>query len=322
MNKVYDVGIIGGGAAGIGCGVECLALGIQNIVVFEKGESFLSTLRQFYKDGKRVDKDYKGQQADLKGHIPLQDGNKESTLEFFDKVIQENNLNIHYKTDIESIQHNGDIFTIHTNANQTYQARFVVIAIGKMGQPNKPTYPIPSSIKRRVQFNANNIPNDEKLLVVGGGNSAVEYATLLCQSNDTTLNYRRSEFARINDINATQLKEVMQSGKLKARLGVDIVSLEDEGGKVKVCFSDSQNEVFDRVVDEIGGAAPTDFLHKCNIKLDENNVPICDKNESAVKNLFIAGDILFRNGGSIAIALNHGYDIALEIKKRLDSKEI
>ena len=280
MNKVYDVGIIGGGAAGIGCGVECLALGIQNIVIFEKGESFLSTLRQFY------------------------------------------NLNIHYKTDIESIQHNGDIFTIHTNTNQAYQARFVVIAIGKMGQPNKPTYPIPSSIKRRVQFNANNIPNDEKLLVVGGGNSAVEYATLLCQSNDTTLNYRRSEFTRINDINATQLKEVMQSGKLKSRLGVDIVSLEDEGGKVKVCFSDSQNEVFDRVVYALCGHAPTDFLHKCNIKLDENNVPICDKNESAVKNLFIAGDILFRNGGSIAIALNHGYDIALEIKKRLDSKEI
>lgn len=318
MSEVYDVGIIGGGAGGIGCAVESLHLGIKKVIIFEKGESFLSTLRQFYKDGKRVDKDYKGQQTNIKGHIPLKDGNKESTLELFDKAIQDNNLNIHYKTDIESIQKNGDIFTIHTS-NKTYQARFVVIAIGKMGQPNKPTYPIPSSIKRRVQFNANNIPSDEKLLVVGGGNSAVEYATLLCQSNDTTLNYRRSEFTRINDINATQLRESMQSNKLKTRLGVDIASLEDENGKVKVCFEDSHSEVFDRVVYAIGGAAPTDFLAKCQIKLDENNLPICTNNESSLTNLFVAGDIIFKNGGSIAIALNHGYDIACVIKSRLDS---
>lgn len=322
MSEVYDIGIVGGGAGGIGCAVESLALGIQKVIVFEKGESFLSTIRQFYKDGKRVDKDYKGQQVHLKGHIPLKDGNKESTLELFDTTIKDYNLNIHYKTDIESIQKNGDIFSIHTSGGKTYQARFVVIAIGKMGQPNKPTYPIPSSIKRRVQFNANNIPSDEKLLVVGGGNSAVEYATLLCQSNDTTLNYRRSEFARINDINATQLQEVIQSSKLKTHLGVDITSLEDEGGKVKVIFADSHTEVFDRVIYAIGGAAPTDFLAKCHIALDESNVPACINNESSVKNLFIAGDILFKNGGSIAIALNHGYDIALEIKKRLDSKGI
>lgn len=319
MNETYDIAIIGGGAGGISCAVESVALGVKKVIMFEKGESFLSTIRQFYKDGKRVDKDYKGQQVNLKGHIPLKDGNKENTLEFFDTIIKDYNLDIHYKTDIESIQKNGEVFNIRTSSNETYQARFVVVAIGKMGQPNKPTYPIPSSIKRRVQFNANNIPSDEKLLVVGGGNSAVEYATLLSQSNDTTLNYRRSEFARINDINATQLQEAIQSGKLKTHLGIDIVGLEDEGGRVKVHFTDSQSEVFDRVIYAIGGAAPTDFLAKCHIALDENNVPICQNNESSIANLFIAGDILFRNGGSIAIALNHGYDIALAIKNRLDS---
>ena len=230
MAEVYDIAIIGGGPGGIGAAVESAALGIENVVVFEKSEQHNATIRQFYKDGKRVDKDYKGQVVDLKGSIAFVDGTKESTLELFDKLLA--TQRIHYKTDIESIQKVGDIFEIHSSGGQSFKARFVVIAIGKMGQPNKPSYAIPPTIRKKVQFNANNIQSDEKVLIVGGGNSAVEYATLLCKDNDTTLNYRRTEFSRINDANAKQLQDSIQSGALKTRLGVDIEGLEDSEGKV------------------------------------------------------------------------------------------
>ncbi len=316
MAEIYDVAIIGGGPGGIGAAVESVALGITNVAVFEKSEQHSATIRQFYKDGKRVDKDYKGQIVDLKGSIPFVDGNKESTLELFDKLLE--NHKIHYKTDIESIQKVGDIFEIHSSGGQSFKAKFVVIAIGKMGQPNKPSYPIPPTIRKKVQFNANNIQSDEKVLVVGGGNSAVEYATLLCKDNDTTLNYRRTEFSRINEVNAKQLQDSIQSGKLKTRLGVDIQGLEDDEGKVKVNFTDNQSETFDRVVYAIGGAAPIDFLKKCQLALDENGTPISnEKLESSIENVFLAGDIALKSGGSIAAGLNHGYEIACEIKKRL-----
>ena len=316
MAETYDVAIIGGGPGGIGAAVESMALGIGNIVVFEKSEQHSATIRQFYKDGKRVDKDYKGQVVDLKGSIPFVDGTKESTLELFDKILA--NHQIHYKTDIESIQKLGDVFEIHSSGGQSFKARFLLVAICKKGQPKQPNYAIPPNIRKKIPYNTNHIQNDEKVLVVGGGNSAVEYATLLCKDNDTTLNYRRTEFSRINDVNAQQLQDSIQSGKLKTRLGVDIQGLEDSDGKVKVNFTDNQSEVFDRVVYAIGGAAPIDFLKKCQLALDENGAPISNQMlESSIPNVFLAGDIALKSGGSIAAGLNHGYQIACEIKKRL-----
>lgn len=162
---------------------------------------------------------------------------------------------------------------------------------------------------------------NEKILVVGGGNSAVEYAYDLAQSADNggsvTLNYRRSEFSRINDTNAAALKDVIANGSLHTKLGIDITELSDDNGKVGVHFSDGSKDVFDRVIYAIGGASPIDFLKKCSIATDEKGVPLCSPLwESSVKNIFVAGDIALKNGGSIAAAIKYGYDIAKEIAKR------
>lgn len=315
---MFDLAIIGAGTTGIATAIEAQRLGVKNIILFEKGEEHSMTIRKFYKDGKRVDKDYKGQEVELSGNIDFQDGNKEGTLGLFDSLIADYALEIKYKSDIESVQKDGDRFIIHTSGGDSYEAKFVVIAIGKMGQPNKPSYSIPLPIRSFVNFNANNVKDGEKLLIVGGGNSAVEYAYDLCNNFDTTLNYRRNEFARINDTNADELNKAIQSGKLKTKLGVDILGLSDEGGKVGVEFADGSKEVFDRAIYAIGGATPLDFLQKCKLSLDENNTPIIDANcESSVKGVFVAGDIALSSGGSIAIGLNHAHTIAQEISKRL-----
>lgn len=315
---MFDLAIIGSGTTGIATAVEAKKMGVKNIILLEKGESHSMTIRKFYKDGKRVDKDYKGQEVELTGSINFVDGNKESTLELFSQLLTSNDLEIKTHTDIEKIEKKGDLFEIHSSGGEEFQARFVVISIGKMGQPNKPSYPIPLTIKSFVNFNANNVKAGEKLLVVGGGNSAVEYAYDLCNSSDTTLNYRRTEFARINEANATELQKVIENGKLKTKLGVDIVGLSDEGGKVGVEFADGSKEIFDRVIYAIGGATPLDFLQKCKLDLDENQTPKTDeKCQSSIPNLFLAGDIALKSGGSIAIGLNHAHKIAQEIVSRL-----
>ncbi|PAF54553.1 pyridine nucleotide-disulfide oxidoreductase [Helicobacter sp. 13S00482-2] len=318
MNKIYDIAIIGAGPGGIASAVESAVSGIKNTIMFEKGEEHSMTVRKFYKDNKRVDKDYKGQKVELNGHILFDDGTKESTLELFSEILEHHNIETHFKTEIESIKQSPDGFLLTTTDNKAYSAKYIIISIGKMGQPNKPSYKIPITLLKKVAYNINDCKEGEKILVVGGGNSAVEYACYLATITDTTLNYRRTEFSRINESNAQNLKEVLQENKLKSKFGVDIESLEDENGKIKVNFTDGKNEIFDRVIYAIGGVAPIDFLKKCDIELDENNIPICtDKLESSIKNLFVAGDILFKSGGSIAIALNHGYKIIEEIKSRL-----
>ena len=179
-----------------------------------------------------------------------------------------------------------------------------------MGQPNKPSYPFPSSMRKRINFNANDAQGTEKILVVGGGNSAVEYAYDLAQniqnSGSVTLNYRRTEFARINDTNAMQLKETITKGVLQTKLGIDILSLEDDSGIVGVNFSDGSKESYERVIYAIGGASPVDFLKKCGIQTDEKGVPTSSNLwESNVKNIFVAGDIALKTGGSIAADIEY-----------------
>lgn len=320
MSKIYDVGVIGCGPAGISAAIECINKNLS-VIVCEKGESHNMSIRKFYKEGKRVDKDYKGQVVELKGSIDFKDGNRESTLSFFDEILSP--VEVAYQSDVESITPLGDNegFSINTTDNRSYKARFVIISIGKMGQPNKPSYPFPSSMRKRINFNANDAQGTEKILVVGGGNSAVEYAYDLAQniqnSGSVTLNYRRTEFARINDTNAMQLKEAITKGVLQTKLGIDILSLEDDSGIVGVNFSDGSKESYERVIYAIGGASPVDFLKKCGIQTDEKGVPTSSNLwESNVKNIFVAGDIALKTGGSIAAGLQHGYEIAQEIAKR------
>lgn len=316
--KIYNIAIVGGGPGGIAAAVESVALGIDDVILLEKGENHSTTIRKFYKDNKRVDKDYKGQKIDLNGNIYFVDGTKETTLDLFDKILATNNIDVRFKNEVDSIKPEGDIFKIRTTGGDEISARYVVISIGKMGVPNKPSYPIPLEIRNRVFFNANSINQNEKVLIVGGGNSAVEYAYFLAEKNDATLNYRRNEFSRINDTNKEMLDKSIESKKLKTRLGIDIVGLESENGLPKVNFTDGSSEVFDKIVYAIGGVAPIDFLRKCNLELDSAGVPIVNQScESSIKNIFVAGDLLFKSGGSIASALNNGFDIVVEIDRRI-----
>ncbi len=315
MQQIYDLVIIGGGPGGIGAAVEAKVLGIESILMIEKGENHSQTIRKFYKDNKRVDKDYKGQVVELLGNVDFSDGTKESTLNYFDSLLDNDEIDTAFNAEVESIKKVDDEFHIVT-ARAGYKAKNVIVAIGTMGKPNKPDYKIPPSIKERVNFNLDKCSQGEKLLLVGGGNSAAEYAIELSKTNTVTLNYRQAKFSRLNDINEKILLEFNGQEKLRLRLGTDIVSLENEDGLVKVEFTDGYYTIYDRVIYAIGGTTPVDFIKKCGITLDENDKPEFDENyETKVKGLYLGGDIAVKSGGSIAMALNHAHHIITHILK-------
>ncbi len=314
MSHLYDLIIIGGGPGGIGAAIESVSLGLKNILIIEKGDNHSQTIRNFYKDHKRVDKDYKGQVIELAGTIDFKDGTKESTLDYFDSLLDNEKIDAIFNSEVESVKKSNDIFFV-TTANNKYTAKNVIIAIGRMGKPNKPkNYKIPPSLSQKVNFNLDKCIPGEKILVVGGGNSAAEYAIDLAEKYNVTLNYRRAKFSRLNDINLKTLYEYNGQEKLRLRLGCDIKSLENKSGLVKVNFTDGYYTIYDRVVYAIGGTTPIEFLKQCGIEVDKNNRPIFDENyETSTKGLFVGGDIAVRNGGSIAIALNHAHQIVTYI---------
>lgn len=314
--KIYDIAIIGAGPAGIAAAVEAYAMGITNIVLIEKMANHSTTIRNFYKEGKRVDKEWMGQKVESDGTIVFLDGSKESTLDFFDNLLLEHKIEAVFNEEAERVVKNGDIFDIGA-ASSNYHAKSVILAIGKMGKPNKPTCPISPEAKKRVHYNLDACSENESVLVVGGGNSAAEYAVDLAEKNDPALSYRRANFTRLNAINLLHLERLSSHGKIRKLMSTNVKAIEEKEGKLKVYFEEIEPEYFDRVVFAIGGSTPVDFLKKCDVELEGGEPVLSNEFEAKHKGMFVSGDIAFKNGGSIIVALDMSYKIVKKIKEEI-----
>jgi thioredoxin reductase (NADPH) len=310
---VHDLAIIGAGPAGIGTAIEAYVLGIRNIILLEKDENHNATIRKFYKDNKRVDKDWKGQKVECDGNIYFVDGTKETTLDYFDDLLDHHALELKTHTEVQKILKKDDGSFEVFIAGGSILAKYVVVTIGRMGKPNKPEYKIPPSIKDRVNFTLDKCSQGEKVMVVGGGDSAIEYAVELADVNEVTICYRRGTFRRANPMNEADITDAIEKGSVRALLNIDIDSLDAEHGKIHVNFNDGSSENFDRIIYAIGGTTPSAFLQSSNIGIDDGK-PVHDENyETNIPGLFVAGDITQESGGSIVLGLNHGYAIAKKI---------
>ncbi|MGJ0455779.1 NAD(P)-binding domain-containing protein [Aliarcobacter cryaerophilus] len=319
-SKIFDTVIVGAGVSGLSCAIELKIKNIENIAIVEKSNNFFSTIRSFYKDGKRVDRNWRNQIIELLGNINFEAGLKEDVLNYFEELLEKYNIKPLYNNEVEKIIKNqDDIFEVNLKSD-ILRAKSVVIAIGKMGKPNKPDYKVPIEIQKSINFNLDNCSKNENILVIGGGNSAAEYAySLALDENIVTLAYRKENFTRLNPINEKMIKEFESNKKLTIKLNCDINSLEDENGFVKVNYSNGESQNFNRVIYAIGGTAPIDFLKLCGVKIDDNSKPLFNENfECCCKNLYLAGDITSKNEGSISSSLNHGYLIAQRIAKELN----
>ncbi len=314
MSHMYNLAIIGAGPAGIATAVESYLQGIRDIVLLEKDQNHNSTIRKYYKDNKRVDKDWKGQKVELDGRIYFVDGTKETTLDFFDEILAHHSVELKTHTEVQKIEKKEGYFEVSI-AGGSIRAKYVVVTIGRMGKPNKPEYKIPPEIKKRVGFTLDDCLGGESVLVVGGGDSAIEYAVDLSAKNEVCICYRRETFRRANPTNQRDIANAIMHKEVEAILGVDIESLEDDNGRVRVIFNEIEPRVFDRVIYAIGGTTPSAFLASSGIQ-EQDGKPVHDENyETNIKDLFVAGDITQESGGSIALGLNHGYAIACHIQK-------
>jgi thioredoxin reductase (NADPH) len=191
---------------------------------------------------------------------------KEELLAFWNQVLRRVDFKFRPAEKVEAIERGGDgIFTI-TSAKSRHRARSVILAIGKNGSPRKlgvKGEDLPKVMYRLIE--ADHYVN-KKILVVGGGDSAVEAAMGLAHQvgNTVTLSYRQAAFARIKERNAQRLQEVVRKGKLKVifnsnpvEFTPDAVMLETNGSIQKIPN--------DFVWIFAGGEAPTAFLKKIGI---------------------------------------------------------
>ncbi len=306
-----DLIIVGGGPAGIAIAAEAKAAGVppNRVLVLEKAQEHSWIIRTYYPAAKPVLANYKGIEARCEGVLCIPDLSREETLSYLDRAIRDSGARVRYREEVRriGIELNG-LLRVETNTC-AWRARVVVIAIGILSRPNKPSYPIPRQVRQQVHFDVTSQEiRENDILVVGGGDTATEYCQFLVQErNRVTLSYRGRGLTRPNAINRESVLELERQGRLQILLPSNVARLESVGGRVRVRFQEPDLDPLDvdRIVYALGGTTPENFLKSAGIAFDGPQPVLTESFATSVPGLFLAGDLTAGSrGGSIILAFN------------------
>jgi thioredoxin reductase (NADPH) len=198
---------------------------------------------------------------------------KENLLEFWTKVMKRADFQCRTGEKVENIVKGHDgVFTVFTRKRE-YRAGHVVLALGKMGSPRKlgvKGEELPKVMYRLIE--ADHYIN-KKILVVGGGDSAVEAAMGLAHQvgNSVTLSYRQSSFSRIKDRNVKRIEDFIRRGKIAVLFNSNPVEV--RGDSVVLDVRGKQQTIAnDFVWIFAGGEPPTAFLKKIGVRFAERDL--------------------------------------------------
>jgi thioredoxin reductase (NADPH) len=258
---VYDVLIVGAGPAGISAALRATEKKLSYITIDEgeMGGTVAKYPRQKLVMTSPVE-------FPMHGKFKKTELSKEELIAFWQKVLQRADFKLRQGEKVEDIKKGEDgIFTVTTPKAQ-YRAQAVILALGKSGSPRKlgvKGEELPKVMYRLIE--ADHYIN-KKILVVGGGDSAVEAAMGLGHQvgNQVTLSYRQEAFGRIKERNAQRIQESMRKGKVKVVL--KSVPVEFKEQSVILDVNGKREEIPNEFVWIFaGGEPPTAFLKKIGI---------------------------------------------------------
>jgi thioredoxin reductase (NADPH) len=260
---VLDVVIVGAGPAGLSASLEAMRLGLRFVTV-DQGE--IGGAIRHYPRRKLVMTH--PMDIPLYGKVNSQEMFKEELVDLWDQIVRETGLEVQTYCKVNHVEKTEGIFEVQTD-KEVYRAKHVVLAIGRRGTPRKLNVPgedlpkVAYSLLEPEQFQG--MP----LLVVGGGDSALEAACALAEEpgNKVTLSYRRDRFERPREEVRERLLALSSEGKMKVAFSSQVVSitegevvLEQKGKHLKI-----RN---DQVFIFSGGELPTGFLKKIGVSVE------------------------------------------------------
>ena len=262
--EMFDIAIVGAGPAGLSASLTAQQYGLRYITL-EQGE-IASTIRQYPRQKFLMAEPI---QIPLYGTLYVGDGTKEALLSVWEAIIANTGVQIRTNERVELVQRNSSGFHVKT-ASGDYRARYVVLALGKRGTPRKlgaAGEDLPKVSYRLIEADTY---NDNDILVVGGGDSAVEAALALSRSgkNRVTLSYRGDSFHRVRERNRNQLQQAEREGRVQILLGSNVEEIRP-GEVVLGCSSGNATLRNDFVFALIGGESPEEFLRKLGIEVVE-----------------------------------------------------
>jgi thioredoxin reductase/Pyruvate/2-oxoacid:ferredoxin oxidoreductase delta subunit len=204
----------------------------------------------------------------LHGKVKLFETSKPELLKLWQTVLVKNDIVIKENSKIDSIQQDNGRFKVGTINGEMYTTKAVLLAIGRRGTPRKLN--VPGEEMEKVAYRLLE-PEDiigKNILVVGGGDSAVESAMLLADNNKVILSYRGENFQRIKPKNAEKVKTAVEKGLLDLRFNTHLTSITKE--EITLRYGQDGDTVIEKndlTYIFAGGELPTQFLEKVGIKI-------------------------------------------------------
>lgn len=206
----------------------------------------------------------------LHGKVKLHNTSKDELLQLWKKVIKENNLEIVENTKVENITPLKDnTFKVSTNTGNEYISSNVILAIGRRGSPRKLGVPGEDNQKVAYRLLEPEIIKNKKVLVVGGGDSAIESALLLKNENEVTLSYRNDKFSRLKPRNKENILLAEEDKSINIIFDSNVVAINETDVLLNLKNGDTQKIENDLVYIFAGGELPTSFLEKAGVKISK-----------------------------------------------------
>jgi thioredoxin reductase (NADPH) len=267
---VYDLVVIGAGPAGISASLRAIEQKLKYLTIErdEVGGTVAKYPRQKLVMTSPVE-------FPMYGKFNKMQLSKENLLAFWDMILNRADFNVTTGEKVEDVQKGAHgIFRVITTTNQ-YRARAVILALGRAGEPRKlgvKGEELPKVMYRLIE--ADHYIN-KKILVVGGGDSAVEAAMGLANQagNQVTLSYRSDRFSRIKERNARRIEDCARSGNIKVLFNSNPVEFKTESVILEV-GGVAQEIPNDFVWIFAGGTPPNAFLKKIGVGFGARDVTL------------------------------------------------
>lgn len=262
-SHIHDVIIVGAGPAGISATLAAQEAGLNYLTIEQ--DSLGGTVFNFPR-GKIVMT--APVNLPVVGKIKIRETSKEALLALWQKIEKDTGIQIQYREKVESITKNNQGFLIKTDKAE-YLTQTVLLSIGRRGTPRKlgvEGESLPKVVYRLID------PEqyiNQKVLIVGGGDSALEAALSIAEQPGTevTVSYRSESFSRAKEKNRNRIQQASDSGKINIIYSSNVKSISPSSVAIhtedkKICLEN------DAVIISAGGILPTGFLKDIGVEVE------------------------------------------------------